>query len=239
MAYYALHITPPDPETATQVAQLTFDNAGQLHMFDFDSMKPANLLLLVYKHCLAIEVARYVDRIGKLPEAPVELITAHDDATGVVIGYLLYLPVPTHRDACGVTYMAVRTGSRRQGIARKMISMVIERYPHVELTCSFAKVPLYQKLGFQVVDSHKTQIVMNTRSYSCEGMMGIEDVNWIYESDTAFSFMKELADEHGPKAVHNDVKRLKKHVATLTSRAKNFYREYAKDAARNARVVAH
>lgn len=222
MLKYVLHTVQPSEVTKGQVATLTGTYAADLHRYDFAGIRPTNCLLDLYQHFLAWEVMAYLDRIGIHPEAPTELITAHDD-DGAVLGYVLYLPVPSHPDACGLTYMVVHHQHRRQGIAREMIGMVRGRYPHVELTCTPIKAPFYQELGFRMLDWSDTQLVMNTRNYSCEGLMAIQNVSSIYESPQAKELQAHLLNQYGERAVYKDRKRLKKHIAEAERRAKAYY----------------
>ncbi|MGN9473746.1 GNAT family N-acetyltransferase [Pseudomonas syringae pv. aptata] len=228
MPTYSLHTTQPSEAVKHQVATMTGAYTADLHRYDFAGMVPVNLLLGLYQNLLAWEVMSYLDRIGLRPEAPTELITAHGGDHSV-IGYVLYLPVPSHPDACGLTYMVVHHQHRGLGIGRTMMEKVIARYPHVELTCTPAKVALYQAMGFQIVDSDNTQIVMNTRNHSCEGFVALQDVSTLYESKQAQELQMKLVDMHGKGAVFKDRKRLKKHIAEATKKAKAFYQANRKN----------
>lgn len=49
-----------------------------------------------------------------------------DDAAGEeVVGFLLYSPVPTHPEACGVNYMAVKQSRRRRGIGSELMKEMV------------------------------------------------------------------------------------------------------------------
>ena len=222
MPRFVLHTQKLSDTLKEEVAAMTGAYAADLHRFGFSTMLPANHLLLMYQHCLAWEVVSYLDRIGVMPEAPTELITAHDDSD-MLIGYVLYLPAPTHPDACGVSYMAVDDQNRGRGIAKEMMELVKKRYPHVELTCSPAKVPYYQSMGFKMIDWESTQLVMNTRDMSSEGQIAIQDVDPIYNSKQAHDIFMQLVKTYGEKAMRNDQKRLKKHIAEASRRAKAFF----------------
>jgi len=103
-----------------------------------------------------------------------------------------------------------------------MIKELISRYPHTELTCTVKTVPFYESLGFQVLDVHNTQVVMNTRSASTTGMMAIIDVTTIYESQEASEIHKRLVQRWGIREMLRAEKQLERHVAQLQRQARAF-----------------
>ncbi|WP_339536083.1 GNAT family N-acetyltransferase [Pseudomonas hunanensis] len=187
------------------------------------AIPPSNLLHEVYRWALPVEVGGYLQRIGSEPSEPVELIVAFaDDSPTDVVGFVLYSPVPTHPEACGINYMAVKASHRRRGIGRKLMEMVVDRHNHTELTCAVKKVPFYESLGFRVLDSHNTQVVMNTRDESTTGLMAVLNVTPIYESNEAKLIHDQLVQRWGRKEMINAAKQLERHTAQLTRQAQAF-----------------
>ena len=203
-----LHTTEPREQLKQQAAAMSWTYAADLHRFGFSNMVPTNRLLKMYQQGLAWEVMSYLDRIGVVPEASVELITAHD-VGGLFLGYVLYLPVPTHLDACGVTYMVVERRYRRQSIAKQMIELIRARYPHIELMCTPANVPFYQSIGFNILGFESGQIVMNMRNYSCVGQIAIAKCDLFYNGDGANEIVSKLIEEHSVKVEYAENNRLK------------------------------
>lgn len=212
--------SPPSSDITGQVLQLVVSNLTDLSML---AVPASNPLYRIYEWALPCEVDLYIQRIGRQPDAPVELIVAFaDENPVVVVGFLLYLPVKSHPDACGINYMAVKKAYRRRGIGREMMEAAIARYPHVELTCSIAKVPFYEKMGFQVLDSHHTQIVMNTRSASTLGMMAICNVEAIYSSQQVQQIQSQLLQRWGMKEIQKAQKRLERDSELMAQKAQAF-----------------
>lgn len=223
MSTVLYHETPPPQPVTYQVLQMVVTYLSDLSML---SVPPSNPLYEVYRWTLPCEVDLYLQRIGQVPTAPVELIVAYDDISpGEEVGFLLYLPVATHPDACGITYMAVKQSHRRRGFGTAMMREAIARYPHVELTCPVKKVPFYEQLGFQVIDSENTQVVMNTRSASTTGLMGIVDVAPIFQSPQAQQIHAQLMSKWGKKVMANAEKQLQRHVDQLARQAASYVRE--------------
>jgi GNAT superfamily N-acetyltransferase len=222
----ALYVNAPPPEEVLdQVLDLVVAYMSDLSML---AVPPSNLLYPFYEWALPREVGLYIMRIGQMPSAPVELVVAFaDDDPSRVVGFLLYLPVPTVPDACGVTYMAVKQSYRGKGVGSAMMREAISRYPHVELTCPIKKVPFYERLGFRVLDAHNTQIVMNTREQSTTGMMGIVDVAAVYESAEAQKIKTALLSKWGRKPIGNAEAQLHRHVEQLARKAQAYVRERA------------
>ena len=220
MPIVLFHDSCPSGDITGQVLQLVVSYLTDLSML---AVPASNPLYRVYEWALPCEVDLYIQRIGRQPDAPVELIVAFaEDNPAEVVGFLLYLPVKSHPEACGINYMAVKKSHRRRGIGREMMERAIARYPHVELTCSVAKVPYYEKMGFQVLDSHHCQIVMNTRCESTPGMMGICDVEAIYRSPQVQQIQSQLLQRWGLKEIQNAQKQLERHAEHMTQKAMAF-----------------
>lgn len=213
----------PDQQVIDQILQLVVENVTDLSM---QSVPASNLLHAVYAWTLPCEVDQYIQRIGLMPAAPVELIVAYADHNPAeVIGFLLYLPVPSDADACGINYMVVKQNHRLQGVARAMMAGAIERYPHVELTCTISKVPFYERLNFRVLTAEGAQVVMNTRSASTKGLMGLVNVEPIFRDPRVQAIQGRLVQRWGRKAVLNAEKQLERHIQDLSRKAAEFVQE--------------
>ncbi|WP_213664172.1 GNAT family N-acetyltransferase [Stutzerimonas stutzeri] len=214
------HVSPPSQSIGIQLLQMVEEYVTDLSML---SVPASNPLYEVYRWALPIEVGAYIQRIGMNPNEPVELLLAVDEADPkVLVGFILYSPVPTHPEACGINYMAVSQSHRRRGIGQAMLKELIALYPHVELTCTIKKVPFYEAAGFIVLDAHDTQVVMNTRSASTPGMMAVVDVTSIYKSQEANEIHNRLVQRWGVREMRQAEKHLARHVAQLERQVKTF-----------------
>ncbi|MGF7244081.1 GNAT superfamily N-acetyltransferase [Pseudomonas oryzihabitans] len=220
MSIVRYHEFLPSSHEGKQVLQLVEENITDLSML---AVPASNPLYQVYQWTLPVEIGSYMGRIGKVPGQPVEILLAFNDAApDVVDGFLLYSPVPTHPEACGVNYMAVRGSSRRRGIGSELVRALLNLYPHTELTCAIKRVPFYQSLGFKVIDNHHTHVVMNTYPASCVGQMAVLDVTAIHESREAAAIHNGLVQKWGVKEMKKAEKQLERHVAQLCRQAESF-----------------
>lgn len=217
------HFKTPCPEYLTsQILQLVVDNLTDISMI---AIPPSNLLYNVYQYAIGYEVHLYLEALNGTKGIAVELLVATDeDDPEQVVGFLLYLPIQGDCDACGVAYMAVQAGHRRQGIARRMLREMVGRYPHAELTCAVAKVPWFESMGFQVVGVRGTQVLMNTRDHSSDGLMGLLDVGPIYSSLEVRQIHTYLLQKHGKRAMLDAEKQRDRHLDHLTHKAHEFVR---------------
>jgi ribosomal protein S18 acetylase RimI-like enzyme len=215
------HFKVPCPEHInSQILQMVVDNLTDISMV---GITPSNPLYNVYQYAVGYEVHLYLEALGGGKGIAVELIVATDeDDPEKVIGFLLYLPVKDDPDACGVAYMAVDAGHRRRGVARAMLRQMIDRYPHAELTCTVAKVPWFESMGFQVLGVRGTQVLMNTRDHSSEGLMGLLDVTFIYSSLEVRQIHHYLLQKHGKRAMVDAEKQRDRHLDQMTHNAKVF-----------------
>ncbi|KAE9650654.1 N-acetyltransferase [Pseudomonas sp. PB105] len=213
--------TSPCPEPINgQILQMVVDNLTDISSI---ALPPSNLLYNIYQYAIGFEVHLYLEALNGEKGIAVELIVATDaqDAQKV-IGFLLCLPVKDDPDACGVAFMAVQAGMRRQGVARGMMQDVLTRYPHAELGCAVEKVPVFEALGLQVRGARGTQVLMNTRDYGTDGLMGVLDVAAIYNSLEVRQIHTYLLQKHGKRAMVDAEKQRDRHLDQLTRKARLF-----------------
>ncbi|MEB0045636.1 MULTISPECIES: GNAT family N-acetyltransferase [unclassified Pseudomonas] len=224
------HFKTPCPEHITgQILQLVVDNLTEISAV---ALPPSNLLYNVYQYAIGYEVHLYLEALGGAKGIAVELIVATQiDDPEKVIGFLLYLPIKDDPDACGVIYMAVDAGHRRQGVARAMVREMVGRYPHAELTCAVAKVTCFESMGFQVLGARATQVLMNTRDQSTGGLMGLLDTAPIYSSLEVRQIHTYLLQKHGKRAMVDAEKQRDRHLDQLTRKANECVRQRLGDGA--------
>ncbi|MFK3821178.1 GNAT family N-acetyltransferase [Pseudomonas yamanorum] len=213
------HYETPCPEPINaQILQMVVDNLTDISMV---AIPPSNLLYNVYQYAIGYEVHLYLEALGGSKGIAVELIVALY-AQEQVIGFLLYLPVKDDPEACGVAYMAVHASHRRKGVARAMMQDMLARYPHAELTCAVEKVPAFESMGFQLRGVRGTQVLMNTRDYSTDGLMGLLDVASIYSSLEVRQIHTYLLQKHGKRAMIDAEKQRDRHFDQMTHKARMF-----------------
>lgn len=218
------YTTPcPEPINA-QILQMVVDNLTDISSV---ALPPSNLLYNIYQYAVGFEVHLYLEALKGTKGIAVELIVATDaQDPEKVIGFVLYLPVKDDPEACGVAFMAVHARHRRQGVARGMIQEVLGRYPHAELACSVEKVPAFEAMGFQIRGARGTQVLMNTRDYGTDGLMGVLDVASIYSSLEVRQIHTYLLQKHGKRAMVDAEKQRDRHLDQLTRKVQLFIQEH-------------
>ncbi|OPA91546.1 GNAT family N-acetyltransferase [Pseudomonas fluorescens] len=214
------YTTPcPEPINA-QILQMVVDNLTDISSV---ALPPSNLLYSIYQYAVGFEVHLYLEALNGEKGIAVELIVATDaQQADQVIGFLLCLPVKDDPEACGIAFMAVQAGRRRQGVARGMMQDVLARYPHAELACAMEKVPAFEAMGFQVRGARGTQVLMNTRDYGTDGLMGVLDVAPIYSSLEVRQIHTYLLQRHGKRAMIDAEKQRDRHLDQLTHKVRLF-----------------
>ena len=216
--------TTPCPEPINgQILQMVVDNLTDISSV---ALPPSNLLYNIYQYAVGFEVHLYLQALNGEKGIDVELIVATDaEDSETVIGFLLCLPVKDDPEACGIAFMAVKAGLRRQGVARGMMQDVLARYPHAELACAVEKVPAFEALGFQVRAARGPQVLMNTRDYGTNGLMGVLDVAAIYSSLEVRHIHTYLLQKHGKRAMVDAEKQRDRHLDQLTRKVRLFVQE--------------
>ncbi len=214
------YTTPcPEPFNA-QILQMVVDNLTDISSV---ALPPSNLLYSIYQYAVGFEVHLYLEALNGEKGIAVELIVATDaQQADQLIGFLLCLPVKDDPEACGIAFMAVQAGRRRQGVARAMMQDVLARYPHAELACAVEKVPVFEAVGFQVRGARGTQVLMNTRDYGTDGLMGVLDVAPIYSSLEVRQIHTYLLQRHGKRAMIDAEKQRDRHLDQLTHKVRLF-----------------
>ncbi|WLH81625.1 MULTISPECIES: GNAT family N-acetyltransferase [unclassified Pseudomonas] len=215
--------TTPCPESINgQILQLVVDNLTDISSV---ALPPSNLLYNIYQYAIGFEVHLYLEALNGAKGIAVELVVATDaQDPEKVIGFVLYLPVKDDPEACGIAFMAVRQGCRRQGVARGMVGEVLARYPHAELACAVEKVPAFEAMGFQVRGARDTQVLMNTRDYATDGLMGVVEVAPIYSSLEVRQIHTYLLQKHGKRAMVDAEKQRDRHLDQLARKVQVFLR---------------
>jgi ribosomal protein S18 acetylase RimI-like enzyme len=204
------YTTPCPAHISDQILQMVVDNLTDISSV---ALPPSNLLYSIYQYATGFEVHLYLEALNGAKGIAVELIVATATLDPEkVIGFVLCLPVKDDPEACGIAFMAVQAGFRRQGVARAMLGDVLERYPHAELNCAVEKVPAFEAMGFQVRGARDTQVVMNTRSYGTDGLMGVLDVAAIYSSLEVRQIHTYLLQKHGKRAMVDAEKQRDRHL---------------------------
>ncbi|AZE60989.1 MULTISPECIES: GNAT family N-acetyltransferase [Pseudomonas fluorescens group] len=210
--------TTPCPESVnSQILQMVVDNLTDISSV---ALAPSNLLYNIYQYAIGFEVHLYLEALNGTKGIAVELVVAMQGET--VIGFCLYLPVKDDPEACGIAFMAVQAGFRRQGVARGMLGEVLARYPHAELACAVEKVPVFEAMGFRLRGARGTQVLMNTRDYGTDGLMGVLDVAPIYSSLEVRQIHTYLLQKHGKRAMVDAEKQRDRHLDQLTRKVQLF-----------------
>ncbi|WP_413044028.1 GNAT family N-acetyltransferase [Pseudomonas sp. YJ42] len=194
------HLNTPPPESIkSQVLQMVVDYLGDISPV---SLTPNNPLYQLYQYVVGYEVHRYLDSMNGAQAGKPELIMALDaNDPASLLGFALYLPYVNDPEACALVYLAVHAEHRRQGVGRAMVDAMVARYPHAEVACVASKVPYFQALGFQPLAARGPQVVMNTRSQASSGMVAVQDLEPIFQSQEVRQIHTYLVQQHGTKAM--------------------------------------
>lgn len=191
--------TPPPESLKNQVLQMVVDYFSDISPV---SLTPSNPLYQLYQYVVGYEVHLYLQSMDGAQTAKPRLMLAladHDPAC--VLGFALYLPYVDDPEACALVYMAVDAGHRKHGIGRAMIEQMVARYPHAQVACAAGKAPYFEAQGFQPLAARGPQVVMNTRSYSSNGVVAVQDLEPIYQSREVRQIHAYLVQQHGKKAM--------------------------------------
>ena len=142
-----------------------------------------------------------------------------------MLGFSLDLPSKDDPAACTLVYLAVHTRQRRHGIARAMLQRIVTHHPHAELACAASQVPTFEAMGFQVLVARGPQVLMSTRDYRSDGMVAVQDLTPIYQSEEVRQIHAYLVKQHGKQVMGEAEKQRDRLLDQMTQRARALVRE--------------
>lgn len=219
-----VHLDTPPPESLkSQILQMVVDYLSDISPV---SLTPSNPLYQLYQYVIGYEMHLYLQAMDSALHSRARLILALDDQDpSQVLGFALYLPTEDDPAACSLAYIAVQARQRRHGIARAMLQQMISRHPHAELACVAGKVAIFEAMGFQVVAARGPQVLMNTRSYRSDGMLAVQDLAPIFQSQEVRQIHAYLVKQHGKKAMSEAEKQRDRQLDQMTQQAQTLVRE--------------
>jgi GNAT superfamily N-acetyltransferase len=219
-----VHLNTPPPESLkAQVLQMVVDYLSDISPV---SLRPSNPLYQLYQYVIGYEMHLYLQAMDSASDTTAQLILALDDLDpSQVLGFALYLPAKGYPEACTLAYMAVHASQRRQGVARAMLEKIITRRPHAELACVASKVPYFEAMGFKVLAARGPQVLMSTRSRGSDGMVAVQDLAPIYQSEEVRQIHTYLLKQHGKKAMSEAEKQRDRQLDQMAQHAQALVRE--------------
>jgi GNAT superfamily N-acetyltransferase len=195
-----VHLDTPPPESLKdQVLQMVVDYFRDISPVPVTADNP---LYQLYQYVIGFEVHLYLQAMNGTATSPTQLILALDDEDpSQVLGFALYLPSLDDAEACTLAYMEVQASQRRRGIARGMLQRVLDTRPHAELACLASKVPCFEALGFRVLATQGSQVLMNTRAQRSDGLVAVQDLAPIFQSKEVRQIHTYLLKQHGSQAM--------------------------------------
>jgi GNAT superfamily N-acetyltransferase len=190
------------------------------------SLTPSNPLYQLYQYVIGYQMHLYLQAMDSTLESSAQLILALDDLDpSQVLGFALYLPAKDDPEACTLMYMAVQTSQRRHGIARAMLQRMLTRHPHAELACVASQVPTFEAMGFQVLVAQGPQVLMSTRDYRSNGLVAVQDLTPIYQSEEVRQIHAYLVKQHGKRVMSEAEKQRDRLLDQMTQRARTLVLE--------------
>jgi len=185
----------PPQELIQQVLSLAALNTPEMHTVQ---PEPSNPIYPLVELTMVMEIHVYMDLMGPSDVRNAGLILATAKAApGQVLGFLQYASATDMESACAITYLAVDANHRKQGIARAMMDELMKRHPHAALTCPVQTVPVYESLGFAVLDSKDTQVVMTSGGYRDQAFCTLTDARQFLTHPSVLKLQDDLIKEHG------------------------------------------
>ncbi len=219
-----VHLDNPPPESLkSQILQMVVDYLSDISPV---SLTPSNPLYQLYQYVIGYEMHLYLQAMDSALDSTAQLVLALDDLDpSQVLGFALYLPAKDDPEACTLAYMAVQASHRRRGIARAMLQHMITRHPHAELACVASKVPYFEAMGFQVLAARGPQVLMNTQDHGSDGMVAVQDLAPIYQSQEVRQIHAYLLKQNGKKAMSEAEKQRDRQLDQMAQQAQALVRE--------------
>jgi len=217
--------TKLDPNLLAQVVNI----AGICsHELSITPVNPGSTLHELFQVTLCVEIGHYLDAIGH-PMARGrhgELIVATDTSQpGQAIGFLMYCPLSGVTGQCGIYYTAVLPGWRHRGAFKRMLGVMLERYPSAALSCEIDMVPMYERFGFEVYGYRDGQVKMATGDCSSSAGMMLIDSSALEHDPVINQCRDAMLKKHGQAKMVQALIAFSQEEAIRAERAKTFATE--------------
>ncbi|APC19477.1 hypothetical protein BLL42_27470 (plasmid) [Pseudomonas frederiksbergensis] len=189
-----------------------------------DACPPDHLLYLISQIYLQFEIHAYLSAIGQPGGGNGEVLVAfdEDEHPGLLIGFLLYMPLTGSQEHCGVNYGAVHEGFRGRGVYSALIHHMLRRYPSATLTCFVESVPLYERMGFKVETARNSQVQMSSTPAPADMVMPVMDMSRLKDHPVVIQARKDAIATHGLEAVDRAYKESDERIKALCRKAETY-----------------
>ena len=189
-----------------------------------DACPPDHPLYPISQIYLQFEIHAYLSAIGQPGGGKGEVLVAFDDDEhpGLLIGFLLYMPLTGSQEHCGVNYGAVHEGFRGRGVYSALIHHMLRRYPSATLTCFVESVPLYERLGFKVELARSTQVQMYSSPAPDDMGMTVMDMSRFQHHPAVNQARKDAISTHGTEAIDLAYKEAEERIKGLCRKAETY-----------------
>ncbi|WP_164973686.1 GNAT family N-acetyltransferase [Flavobacterium sp. YO64] len=143
-----------------------------------------------------IRARMYLSRLNDVEPRRTYLITASNNYDQI-IGYILYHKVVGRPFDISIISTIVSSEFRNHGIFKNMMNILKNEFSSITLSCFVEKVPLYQKLGFQIACNIQTQIGMYYGTLNDDGQVVSIDEDEIDKIDVVISTLASLKNRVG------------------------------------------
>lgn len=111
-----------------------------------------------------------------------------------IIGFIIYRHSIESVTACGISYVCVDAKYRKRGVLSALIEKLKSRFSNISLGCSPSLVGLYERFGFEVSESSRTQVEMHFGK-NCN--VFIIDPNLIFSAPSVNIEKQKLIEKYG------------------------------------------
>lgn len=173
---------------------------------------------------LQFEIHAYLSAIGQPGGGNGEVLVAFDDDEypGLLIGFLLYMPLTGSQAHCGVNYGAVHDGFRGRGVYSALIHHMLQRFPSATLTCFVESVPLYERLGFKVELARSSQVQMYSSPAPDDMGMPVMDMSRIKDHPALIQARKDAIATHGIEVIDRAYRDSDERIKALCLKAETY-----------------
>lgn len=189
-----------------------------------DACPPDHPLYSISQIYLQFEIHAYLSAIGQPSGGGGQVLVAfdEDEHPGLLIGFLLFMPLTGSQEHCGVNYGAVHEGFRGRGVYSGLIQHMLRLYPSATLTCFVESVPLYERLGFKVDLARSSQVQMITSPSPKDMVMPVIDMSRIQHHPAVIQARKDAMIKYGIDAIDRAYKESEDRIKGLCRKAETY-----------------
>jgi ribosomal protein S18 acetylase RimI-like enzyme len=148
---------------------------------------------------------------------------------GVIVGFAIHASSPEHSSLGRIMVSAIDKNFRGRGLFKEILTKLQEEYEGIAIHCRPNAVSYFERLGFEVIDSHRSAVLMGTQQGQYPDMRLPTDL--FIRSERVREADRQIKERLGPTACREEFRAFISDQVKCEIQTKRFVKSYKQKAA--------